>query len=130
MLMLKRLKAAVKKLKQEIVPIYYALLDKRTSILAKIMAAVTVGYLLSPIDLIPDFIPVLGLLDDLLLVPVLIRLTIKLISKEIIQDIKTKIDSNERLQQKWVYAIPILLIYGYLLVILFRHGQQWFHYSK
>ncbi|MDO9373266.1 MAG: DUF1232 domain-containing protein [Ferruginibacter sp.] len=130
MLMLKKLKAAVKKLKQEIVPIYYALLDKRTSILAKIMAAVTVGYLLSPIDLIPDFIPVLGLLDDLLLVPVLIRLTIKLISKEIIQDIKTKSDSNERLQQKWVYAIPILIIYAYLLFILFRHGQQWFHYSK
>ncbi|MES2892726.1 MAG: DUF1232 domain-containing protein [Bacteroidota bacterium] len=130
MLMLKKLKAAVKKLKQEIVPIYYALLDKRTSILAKIMAAVTVGYLLSPIDLIPDFIPLLGLLDDLLLVPVLIRLTIKLISKEIIQDIKTKIDSNEPLQQKWVYAIPILIIYAYLLFILFRHWQQWLHYSK
>ncbi len=128
--MLKKLKAAVKKLKQEIVPIYYALLDKRTSILAKIMAAVTVGYLLSPIDLIPDFIPLLGLLDDLLLVPVLIRLTIKLISKEIIQDIKTKIDSNEPLQQKWVYAIPILIIYAYLLFILFRHWQQWLHYSK
>lgn len=67
--MLQKLKENVKKLKQETVPIYHALFDSRTPVMAKILAALTVAYLLSPIDLIPDFIPVLGLLDDLIIVP-------------------------------------------------------------
>lgn len=67
--MLQKLKENVKKLKQETVPIYHALFDPRTSLSAKIVAGLTIAYLLSPIDLIPDFIPVLGLLDDLIIVP-------------------------------------------------------------
>lgn len=67
--MLQKLKENVKKLKQETFPIYNALFDSRTPVMAKILAALTVAYLLSPIDLIPDFIPVLGLLDDLIIVP-------------------------------------------------------------
>ena len=67
--MLQKLKENVKKLKQETFPIYNALFDSRTPVMAKILAALTVAYLLSPIDLIPDFIPVLGLLDGLIIVP-------------------------------------------------------------
>lgn len=67
--MLQKLKENVKKLKQETVPIYQALFDPRTPLSAKIVAGLTIAYLLSPIDLIPDFIPVLGLLDDLIIVP-------------------------------------------------------------
>lgn len=67
--MLQKLKENVKKLKQETFPIYHALFDSRTPVMSKILAALTVAYLLSPIDLIPDFIPVLGLLDDLIIVP-------------------------------------------------------------
>lgn len=76
---IKKAKELVRKLKVEIVPIYYSLFDKRTPILAKAIAVITIGYLLSPIDLIPDFIPILGLLDDLIIVPLLIKLTLKLI---------------------------------------------------
>lgn len=79
--MLQKLKENVKKLKQETVPIYHALFDSRTPVMAKILAALTVAYLLSPIDLIPDFIPVLGLLDDLIIVPLLIKATLELIPK-------------------------------------------------
>lgn len=109
--MLEKLKQIVSELKKEIVPLYYALFDKRTPIIAKVFAGITVGYLLSPIDLIPDFIPVLGILDDLIIVPLLIKFTLTLIPTHIIDDIKNKIDSRQRLPQKWYYAIPIILIY-------------------
>ena len=67
--MLQKLKENVKKLKQETVPIYHALFDPRTPLSAKIVAGLIIAYLLSPIDMIPDLIPVLGLLDDLIIVP-------------------------------------------------------------
>ncbi len=124
-MMLRKIKEEVKKLKRETVPIYYALLDKRTPLLAKILAGLTIGYLLSPIDLIPDFIPVVGLLDDLIIVPVLIRLTIKLIPKGIIQEIKAKMKGNEKLTKRWYYAIPIVMVYGYLLIVIFQQALKW-----
>lgn len=77
----------------------------------------TVGYLLSPIDLIPDFIPVLGLLDDLIIVPLLIKTTLRLIPTSVIEDIKTKIDSKEKLPRKWFYAIPVIVLYVYILFV-------------
>lgn len=122
--MFERLKQIVRKLKQEIVPLYYALFDKRTPIIAKIFAGITVGYLLSPIDLIPDFIPVLGLLDDLIIVPLLIKFTLTIIPKHIIDDIKNKIDSQQKLPQKWYYAIPIVVIYVALIVLTVRHFKR------
>ena len=67
------LKARAKKLKADIPAIFLALKDKNTPLHAKIAAAVTVGYALSPIDLIPDFIPVLGYLDDLIILPAMQR---------------------------------------------------------
>lgn len=124
--MLRKLKEQVRKLKQETVPIYYALFDRRTPLSAKILAGVTVAYLLSPIDLIPDFIPVLGLLDDLILVPLLIKATLRLIPKYVIDDIKVKFDSKEKLPAKWYYAVPVVLLYGYLLFVLFGYARQWF----
>jgi len=62
-------KERAQKLKSDIPAIFLALKDKDTPIIAKILAAVTVAYALSPIDLIPDFIPVLGYLDDLIILP-------------------------------------------------------------
>lgn len=123
--MLRNLKEQVRKLKQESVPIYHALFDPRTPLSAKIVAALTVAYLLSPIDLIPDFIPVLGLLDDLILVPLLIKATLSLIPEYVIEDIKAKMDSREKLSAKWYYALPIVLLYGYLLFVLFRQTRHW-----
>lgn len=122
--MFDKLKQIVRKLKQEIVPLYYALFDKRTPIIAKIFASLTVGYLLSPIDLIPDFIPVLGLLDDLIIVPLLIKFTLTLIPTHIIEDIKNKINRQQKLPQKWYYAIPIILIYVALIILIVRHFKR------
>eukprot|EP00966_Prymnesium_polylepis_P284078 6562478-Prymnesium_polylepis.2 len=69
-----RFRAAVKALKQSLLTMYYASLDDEAGCLPRILIAVAVAYALSPIDLIPDFIPVLGLVDDLLLLPLLIYL--------------------------------------------------------
>lgn len=98
--MFNKLRSSVKKLKQEIVPIYYVLHDKRTPFAAKLLVALTVIYVLSPVDLIPDFIPVLGLLDDLILVPLLISATLKLIPRPIIEEIRLKIDTEQKLPGK------------------------------
>ncbi len=122
--MLAKLKEKVKKLKLEIVPVYYALFDRRTPLIAKILAGITIGYFLSPIDLIPDFIPVLGLVDDIIIVPLLISATIKLIPKAIIEDIKKNKDIEKTLRKSWLFALPILLVYSYLLysmIIYFKN---------
>lgn len=63
------LKERAQKLKTDIPAVFLALKEKRTPFLAKMIAAVVVVYALSPIDLIPDFIPVLGYLDDLIILP-------------------------------------------------------------
>lgn len=83
MLTRNELKGRAAKLKADIPAIFLALKDSRTPLPAKILAAVTVAYALSPIDLIPDFIPVLGYLDDVLLLPILIIAVRKLIPKPV-----------------------------------------------
>ena len=71
------LQERAKKLKTDIPALFLALKDKDAPVLAKIFAWITVAYALSPIDLIPDFILVLGYLDDVILLPTLVALTIK-----------------------------------------------------
>jgi uncharacterized membrane protein YkvA (DUF1232 family) len=64
--------------------------DPRTPWLPKVILGFAVAYLLSPIDLIPDFIPVLGHLDDLILIPALVWLALKTVPKEVITDCREK----------------------------------------
>jgi len=80
------------------------------------------GYLLSPIDLIPDFIPVLGLLDDLIIVPLLITLSIKLIPKNILEEARQKAKSDPRILKKtnWIVAFVIILLWLMILYFVFR----------
>ena len=79
------IKERAKKLKTDITAIFLALKDEETPSSAKIIAAITVAYALSPIDLIPDFVPILGYLDDVILLPALVALTVRLIPKEIME---------------------------------------------
>lgn len=119
-------KNSVKKIKSDIPALFFALKEKETPVVAKIMAGITVAYALSPIDLIPDFIPILGYLDDFILLPLLIALTVKLIPKAILETSRLKAEemSNKRLSKKWYYSIPVVLSWCILLVIVisvFRH---------
>ena len=84
--MLQRMKAAGARLKKELNVYRLILKDPRTPRLAKWLLAIAIGYAISPIDLIPDFIPVLGHLDDVLIVPVLFILALKLVPKEVVAD--------------------------------------------
>ena len=116
------LKERAKKLKIDIPTIYIALKKKETPIVAKILAIITVCYALSPIDLIPDFIPVLGYLDDIILLPILIALTIKLIPEDIINKCRLEAENiwNNGKPKKWYYSVPIILIWIGLIVLIIK----------
>ncbi len=115
----------VKELKRETLTLYACLKDKRTPLIAKFFAGITVAYLLSPIDLIPDFIPVLGILDDIILVPLLIKLTISLIPKALYKEIKSKVNAEEILTKKWYLAIPVIIIYiAFSLLLYFKYFKH------
>ena len=111
------LKERARKIKQEVTTVFLALKDRDTPLLAKILAGVTVAYALSPIDLIPDFVPVLGYLDDVLLLPALIALTVKLIPNKVWVRCQAESESmwKDSKPKKWYFAIPIVLIW--LLII-------------
>ena len=111
------IKERAKKLKYDIPAVFIALKKKETPIIAKILAGITVAYALSPIDLIPDFIPVLGYLDDVLLLPALIALTIKLLPKDVFEKCRMEAENlwSDGKPKKWYYAIPIVIIW--LLII-------------
>jgi uncharacterized membrane protein YkvA (DUF1232 family) len=88
--MLNKLKETVKLFKQEIKIYQLVLKDTRTPRISKVILGVAVGYAVCPFDLIPDFIPVIGHLDDAIIIPVLIYIAIKTIPKEIIEDCRNK----------------------------------------
>ena len=83
--MLSKAKAWARRVKREVHAIYLAARDPRTPWYARAMAVLVAGYALSPIDLIPDFIPVLGYLDDLLIVPLGILLVVRLIPADVLE---------------------------------------------
>ena len=113
-------------IKTDIPAVFIALKRKDTPIIAKIFAGLAVGYALSPIDLIPDFIPVLGLLDDLIIVPFFIALALRFISKEGFAECKEQAIGiwADGKPKKWYYAIPIISIW--LFIILLIAGMIWF----
>jgi uncharacterized membrane protein YkvA (DUF1232 family) len=86
----KKLKALTQSLKREIQVWQLVRKDPRTPRLAKILLAAAIGYALLPFDLIPDFIPVVGHLDDVVIVPLLVYLAIKIIPGEVIEDCKKR----------------------------------------
>lgn len=100
-------------LKSEIYALYLAYKHPRTPWYAKVLAALILGYVLSPIDLIPDFIPVIGYLDDLIIVPAGITLLIKMIPRDILEECRAKArsDLSDRRPKGWIAAIIVVLIW-------------------
>lgn len=93
--MIERLKAAAKRLKRETYAIYLAARDPRTPWYARVLAAAVAAYAFSPIDLIPDFVPVLGYVDDLLIVPAGLWLAVRMVPAEVLADARARAEEAE-----------------------------------
>jgi len=119
---LEKIKQWAKKLKQNLLALYFAYQNKQTPLSAKILIFIVLSYALSPIDLIPDFIPILGYLDDIILIPLGISLSIKLIPKKIWEQAKEQAESSDikKLPKSKLGAIFIILIWSLIVFIIIR----------
>ena len=117
------LKERAKKLKADVPAVCLVLKDRDTPVLAKVLAGLTAAYALSPVDLIPDFIPVLGYLDDVILLPALIALTIRAVPKEVWERNRRAAEGmwEDGKPKKWYYAVPIVLIWLAVLWFIIKN---------
>ena len=93
MKVLNKLKQKAKSIKKQLVILHLAYNHPKTPWTAKVLTVLIIGYALSPIDLIPDFIPIIGLLDDVILLPLGIYVVIKLIPDAVIQECTIEAES-------------------------------------
>ena len=116
------LREKASELKKVLPAVFMTLKDKDTPIAAKILAGVTVGYALSPVDFIPDFIPVLGYLDDVILLPALIALTIRFVPKDVWERNLRAAEGlwTDGRPKRWYCAIPIVLIWVLVIRLIIR----------
>ncbi len=116
------LRERAEKLKTDIPALFLALKHKRTPLPAKIIVAITVAYALSPVDLIPDFIPVFGYLDDVILLPALIALTIRLIPEDVLTECREQAKEmwQDGKPKKWFYALPIVFVWLLLIFVIVK----------
>ena len=122
------LKSRAKNLKHDTYALYFAYRDPRTPWYARVFAGLVAAYLLSPIDLIPDFIPILGYLDDVIIAPAGIALALKMIPPEVMADARQKAElelANGKPVNR-VAAVVVVLIWIIVLFFLARWVISWF----
>jgi uncharacterized membrane protein YkvA (DUF1232 family) len=108
---LNRLKQWARHIMRDVYALYFAARDPRVPWYAKALAVVVAAYALSPIDLIPDFIPVLGYLDDVILVPLGILLTVRLIPPELMKEHRQHADAAAERPVSFAGGTAIVLIW-------------------
>ena len=108
---MKELRDWARALKRETLSLYYATHDPRTSWYAKLLAGLIVAYALSPIGLVPDFIPVLGLLDELILLPLGIWLVLRLIPDAVLSDARRRAEHAAEQPTSRSAAVVIIAIW-------------------
>lgn len=108
-------------LKNYIPAVFLALGHKDTPLMAKIAAGAALGYALSPIDLIPDFIPVLGFLDDVLILSGLIAIAVKLIPSDVLAECAKKAaEGRVSPKKRWYYSLPIIIIWLIIIGLIVK----------
>lgn len=124
--LLETIKARAEALKIEIHALTIAYRDPRTPWTAKAWALLVVAYAVSPIDLIPDFIPILGYLDDLLLLPLGIALAIKLIPSQVMDDARKTATQATGSETGWLGAGMVGLVWLLILGVIAAVAIQYF----
>jgi len=114
-----KVKLAARRIKTETIALSLAFRHKRTPVFARILIFCTLCYALSPIDLIPDFIPVLGYLDDMLILPMLIFLAVRLIPSDVMIECRQKVIDEPQFNRRfgWFAATAIILVW--ILIVVF-----------
>ena len=112
-----------RRVKRDAVAVYFAARDPRTPLLARCLALAIAAYALSPIDLIPDFIPVLGYLDDLLIVPLGLLLVIRLLPADVLADSRER--ATTLLSRPKSYAAAAFMV-GIWLLCLLAMAYWWY----
>ncbi len=116
--MLRKIRDWAKKLKLQLVIIYLVSKDDRTPWYAKWLIYLTLAYALSPIDLIPDFIPVIDFLDDLILLPIGIYLAISLTPKSVYEDARINASTYHWSPRKNWFGFTLIIIIWIVIAIL------------
>ncbi len=126
-IMLEKLKAWARAIKADVIALYLAIRDRRTPLLAKVIAVGVVAYALSPIDLIPDFIPVLGYLDDLVILPLGIMIAARLIPPPLMSEYREQASGYSQLPASSAGIVIVIMTWtaGVSMLGLFA-----FHYSS
>lgn len=119
---LEKAKHWARKLKRDVVALWIAARDPRTPLSAKIVAAGVAAYALSPIDLIPDFIPIVGYLDDLVLVPLGILIAVRLIPSALMAEFRLRASEREEKPTSIIGAAVVILIWLASMVLI----AHWF----
>ena len=129
---LQKLRQRARELNREIAALFLAARHPRTPWYAKLLMLLIVAYAVSPIDLIPDFIPVIGLLDDVLLLPIGIALVLRLIPKAVIAECRAqaRMDEAERHRLGRFGAIGVALVWLMLLILAAGWAVQAFSQAK
>jgi len=118
MQMLNKIREKGRELKSNVFLLYRSSRDPRMPLHVKILALLIVAYIISPIDIIPDFIPVLGLLDEVILVPVFLKFTVSLIPDEIRQEYQQQdVLKIEDRRLAVMGSVMVLLIWSVLIVL-------------
>ncbi len=131
--MWQRLKRWARALKNDGMTLWFCCRNPRMPVLPKLFALLVVGYFLSPIDLIPDFIPLIGYLDELILLPVCIYLILRLVPAPVLMESRAQaaawIAAHKAKPRSIIAASVILLLWMLLLVWLWqRYGVQLLDY--
>lgn len=118
-------KGWARRIKRDVLALWLAARDSRTPLTAKLIAGAVAAYALSPVDLIPDFVPVLGYLDDLVIVPVGIMLAIKLIPAPLLEEFRAAATQQIALPASKTGLFIILLIW-----VLSAVGLLWLFWPR
>jgi len=113
--------ARARLLKAEAVALALAARDPRTPLIAKLMVLAIVAYAVSPIDLIPDFIPVLGYLDELVLLPIAISFAIRMIPAPVMEDARARAPQAGK-RAKWIAIVGATVIVAIWVFVLWLVG--------